>query len=409
MQKDSSLFARRAGLILQVLLGGVATTAMAQTPPGAMPVGPMFAYPELEVAARRDSNIALLPDATRKADTIWYVRPSVRLEAKQGVNTLNVGYRGEYGRYDSQTNFNFNNHDFTASGDVTLNERNNLKVGVQYQDRVDPPGTLNIAQTPTPNKWHQPSGTVLYTYGAQDADGKLELKGGYLDKKYVNNRFATAGLDHTEADYGGTFLWRIQPKTYATFNVKQTAYDYKESTSTLDSTNTFALIGLRWEATAATSGQFAIGGVKKKFEDAGHAAGRRDLSGTSWEGNIAWKPVSYSGIDFSTQHKPVDSTGLGNYMINETHQAVWTHAWNSQITSKLLGSYSTDKFSSAPVAAAAGADRNDTTKSVGLRLTYEMRRWLKLGADYLHSERSSNDTNFDYKRDQIMLFVAGTL
>lgn len=395
--------------MLQVLVGAMATTAMAQTPPGAMPVGPMFAYPELEIAANRDSNIALQPDATRKSGTIWYVRPAVRLEAKQGVNAFNLSYRGEYGRYDSQTNFNFNNHEVGATGDMTFDERNNLKLGLQYQDRVDPPGTLNIAQTPTPNKYHQPTFTALYTYGAQDAAGKLELKGGFLDKEYVNNRFATSGLDHSETDYGATFLWRIKPRTYATFNVKQTQYDYKESISTLNSTNTFALVGLRWDATAATSGQIAVGRVTKKFEDAGQAAGRKDLTDTSWEGSIAWKPVSYSSIDFSTQYRPVDSTGLGNYTINETYQAVWTHAWTSRITSKMLASYSSDKFASAPVAAIGGVDRSDTTKSGGLRLTYDMRRWLKLGADYLHSERSSNDVNFDYKREQIMLFVAGTL
>ena len=49
------------------------------------------------------------------------------------------------------------------------------------------------------------------------------------------------------------------PKTYATFNLKQSVYDYKEQTTVFNSTNTYALVGLRWEATAATSGKFAIG------------------------------------------------------------------------------------------------------------------------------------------------------
>ena len=38
-----------------------------------------------------------------------------------------------------------------------------------------------------------------------------------------------------------------------------------------------------------------------------------------------------------------------------------------------------------------------------------MRRWLKLGADYIYTTRDSNDTNFDYKRNQLMFFVSGTL
>jgi len=254
---------------------------MAESPPGSIPVGPMFAYPELEVATRHDSNIAMVPDAQRKSDTIWYLRPSVRLEAKQGVNLYELSYRGDYGRFNSQTTDNFEDHDFAARSDMTFDARNNLKLGLRYEDKVDPRGTLNLAATPTPNEWRKPSITGLYTYGAEDAKGKLELQGGYYDKRYQNNRdLGTAALDHNNTDYGGTFLWRVMPKTYATFNLRQSVYDYRESAVTLDSTNTYALIGLRWEATAATSGKFALGHVAKKFDDAGRQAGRR--RGCGW-------------------------------------------------------------------------------------------------------------------------------
>ena len=370
----------------------------------------MFAYPELEVAVKRDSNIAIVPDPLRKADTIWYLRPALRLEAKQGVNLYDVTYRGEYGRYDSQKTDNFNNHDLAARANMTFDARNNLKLGLQYQDKVDPRGTLNLAATPTPNEYRQSSGTGLYTYGAEDAKGKLELQGGYYDKRYLNNRdLGTAALDHTRTDYGGTFLWRVMPKSYATFNLRQSIFDYKEATSTLDSKNTYAFVGIRWEATAATSGRFALGNVTKKFDAAGQDAGRKDLSGLGWEGGITWKPLTYSSVDFLTQRMPVDSTGLGNFTINQAYQVLWTHAWSSRVSSNLTGSYSNDKFNNAPVAAAGGADREDTTKSVGLRLSYAMRRWLKMGAEYIYTLRDSNDNNFDYKRNQLMLFVSGTL
>ncbi len=370
----------------------------------------MFVYPELEVAVKRDSNIALVPDAQRKADTIWYLRPTVRLEAKQGVNLYDLTYSGEYGRYNSQTTDDFENHDLLARADLTFDARNNLKLGLQYLDKVDPRGTLNLAATPTPNEYRQSLATGLYTYGAVDAQGKLELEGGYYDKRYVNNRdLGTAALDHNRTDYGGTFLWRLMPKTYATFNLKQSVFDYNESAATLVSTNSYALLGLRWEATAATSGRFALGNVQKKFDTAGHNAGRPDVSKFGWQGGINWKPLRYSSVDFITQRMPVESTGLGNFTINEAYQAIWTHAWTSQISSTLSGSYTTDKFDNAPVAAAGGADRKDNTQSAGLRVTYLMRRWLKLGADYTYTTRDSNDNNFDYKRNQLMFFVSGTL
>lgn len=410
MLTTKSPVARRAVSKLGLLLCALAANAMAESPPGSVPIGPMFAYPELEVAAKRDSNIALVPDAQRKADTIWYLRPTVRLEAKQGVNVYDVTYRGEYGRYDSQKTDDFENHDFGANANVTFDARNNLKLGLRYQDKVDPRGTLNLAATPTPNEYRQTGATGLYTYGAQDAKGKLELEGGYYDKRYVNNRsLGTSALDHNNTSYGGTFLWRVMPKTYATFNLRQSAYDYTESTVTLDSKNTFALVGLRWEATAATSGKFSVGNLTKKFDSAGQAAGRRDFSGLAWEGAISWKPLKYSSIDFITQRAVNDSTGLGNFTVNQIHQALWTHAWTSRISSKLSGSYSSDKFNNAPVATAGGADRDDTTKSAGLRLDYSVKRWLKFGAEYLYGVRDSNDNNSDYKRNQLMFLLSATL
>ncbi len=410
MLTTNSLVTRRVFSKFGFLLSALAANAMAQSPPGSIPVGPMFAYPELEVAAKRDSNIALVPDALRKADTIWYLRPTVRLEAKQGVNIYDVGYRGEYGRFDSQKTDDFENHDFFANANVTLDARNNVKLGVQYLDKVDPRGTLNLAATPTPNQYRQPIVTGLYTYGAEDAKGKLELKGGYYDKRYVNNRdLGTSALDHTNTDYGGTFLWRVMPKTYATFNLRQEIYDYKQSTVTLDSTNTYALVGLRWEATAATSGRFSLGNLRKKFDAAGQNAGRRDFSGLAWTGGINWKPLRYSSVDFNTQRNANDSTGLGNFTINQTYQLGWTHAWTSRVSSNVTGSYSNDKFNAAPVAAAGGADREDSTKSIGLGLTYSVQRWLKVGADYTHGLRDSNDNNFDYRRNQLMFFLRGTL
>jgi hypothetical protein len=370
----------------------------------------MFAYPELEVAVKRDSNIAITPDANRKADTIWYLRPSLRVEAKDGANLYDITYRGDYGRYQDQTSDDFNNQDVNARANLTFNARNNLKLGLQYQDKVDPRGTLNLAATPTPNQWRQPSATALYTYGAEDAQGRLELAAGFLDKRYVNNRdLGTSALDHDRTDYGGTFLLRMAPKTYATFNLRQSQFDYKEAGSTLDSKNTYALAGVRWDASAATTGKFAIGSVRKQFEAAGHDVGREDRSSLAWEGGINWKPLSYSSVDFITQRTPIDSTGLGDFTINQANLVQWTHAWNSRFTSILTGSYWTDKFSRAPVPAAGNADRSDATRMLGLRLNYNLQRWLKVGAEYSYTTRDSNDDNFDYKRNQLMLFLSATL
>jgi hypothetical protein len=56
-----------------------------------------------------------------------------------------------------------------------------------------------------------------------------------------------------------------------------------------------------------------------------------------------------------------------------------------------------------------GVDRNDKLPSLGLRATYQMRRWLDFGAEYSWSKRDSNIDAADYKKNVIMLFVNATL
>lgn len=389
-------------------LGALSLNVFAQTPPGAMPVGPLMAYPEIEVGLKRDSNIALQPDATKKADTVLSIKPSVRLEAKSGVNIYDLAYRGEYLRYSSQTSDNVENHEITGNGNITFDARNNLKVRLQYADRFDPRGSLNIVATPTPNEYHQSTVGGVYTYGAENAQGKLELKGEYYDKSYVSNRVTTAALDHNRGELGGTFLWRVQPKTFATFTARQADYKYTTGgANTLDSKDNFYLVGLRWDATAATSGRFSIGNQTKKFESPGLTAGRKNFSGTAWEGGVNWKPLSYSSVDFSTSRSTTDSTGIGDFNIAQNNQAVWTHAWTSSISSNVTGGYSTNKFSRGFIA--GGAEREDKTSTLGLKVNYALQRWLKVGADYTHTSRDSNDNLFDYKRNVFMIFVAATL
>jgi hypothetical protein len=397
-----------SGRAIVTLLGVASLNVFAQTPPGAIPLGPMMAYPEIEVGMRRDNNIALQPDATKRADTITSIKPGVRIEAKQGVNVFDVSYRGEFLRYNQQTSDNVENHDVTANGNMTFDARNNLKLRLGYTDRFDPRGSLPSVNTPTPNEYRQSTVSGLYTYGAEDAEGKLEFQGGYNTKSYVNNRAATANLDQEKTDMGGTFLWRVQPKTYATFTLKQSDYHYTTPATTLvDSKDVFYLVGARWEATALTSGRFSFGRQTKKFEK----AGPQNFSGTSWEGGVNWKPLSYSSVDFSTKRNTNDSTGLGDFGINQSNQAVWNHAWTSSISSALTGGYSTDKFSRGvpPGGVTSGADRSDKTTTLGLRVNYAIQRWLKAGGDFTHTARDSNDNTSDYKRNVLMFFLSATL
>lgn len=393
--------------VLGSALASTSPNATAQSPAGSLQLGPVYVYPEVEFAVQRDDNIALQPDADRVADTIKYVRPALRLDARSGAHYYDAGYRGEYARYNSVTSDDHDNHELFAGGDWTIGVRNNLKLKGQYLDKFDQRGALQIF-TPTPNEYRQSILAGLFTYGAAEAAGKLELQAGSYNKEYLNNRAQTAQLDHSRTDFGATLLLRVQPKTYASLAARHYRFDYTETGSAKDNKETSVFAGLRWDITNQTSGKFGAGYLTKKFDP---ATGVNDeFSGPGWEGVITWKPLFYSGVEFLTHKRPVEATGVGDFVVNQTYQLVWTHVWGSRVSSILTAAYSKDRYVDAPVAVAGGQeDRRDVVHLGSVRILYAVQRWLKLGAEYVGTTRDSNSDNFDYLRHQAMLLANFTI
>ncbi len=158
------------------------------------------------------------------------------------------------------------------------------------------------------------------------------------------------------------------------------------------------LVGATWEATAATTGIVKFGTMKKDFKE----GARADVNTPSWDAQIQWTPLTYSKWDFILSRGWRETTpGLGDTVLATNSIVRWTHAWTSQFSTAATGSYGIDDYK--------GVDRNDKIPSLGLRGTYQMRRWLDIGADYSWSKRNSNVDSEDYRKNVIMLFVNATL
>ena len=83
--RDARLFcAAVAGFV------GVALPAVAQesSKPSGVPVGPMVAYPEVDLTFKSNDNIYSQPaSGTRKSSNITVIAPKIKLQAKDGPHT----------------------------------------------------------------------------------------------------------------------------------------------------------------------------------------------------------------------------------------------------------------------------------------------------------------------------------
>ena len=286
-----------------------------------------------------------------------------------------------------------------GTGDMVFSGRTGLKLRAEYKHGHDPRGSTDRGVSASPDEFDNTGVSGVFRYGAPGARGRIEIDGSAFDRRYTNNRVSTAGSDRTTAGLGGTFFWRVMPRTELLAQVSHTNIDYQLATSTQDSTETRYLVGVKWEATAATTGTAKFGRQTKKFD----AAGRQNFSGNSWDVGVRWSPLTYSVFDFVSSKQAAESTGVGDAVVGKNYGVTWSHAWSSRLRTQALASFRNDAF------AGAGVTRKDDTTSFGLKVAYDFRRWLRLGAEVTHTERESNGVDLNYKRNLLLFTVGATL
>ena len=388
---------------LTVVAVFAAGSALAQTPattsgPGGIPVGPLTVYPGVDLAHGYNDNLFLRPTAT-SSSSYTIVSPYVRAEAKTGPHKFDFGLRIDSGRYHSSPADSYTDYAFVGTGDMVFSGRAGLKLRAEHKRGHDPRGSTDRGISAAPDEYDTTGISGVFRYGAQGARGRIEIDGAANTRSYVNNRTTTQVSDRDTIGGGATFFWRVMPRTELLAQLSRSSIDYQLGTSTQDSTETRLLAGVKWEATAATTGTAKFGRQTKTFD----STARQNVSSSSWDLGVRWSPLTYSVFDFVSSKQTGESTGVGDSVLGTNYGATWSHAWSSRLRTQALASFRNDAF------IGAGITRKDDTSSFGLKVAYDFRRWLKLGAEYTHTERDSNTSTFNYKRNLLLFTVGATL
>lgn len=396
-RRQHALGALIAGLFLSS--AALAADSSEANKPAGIPVGPLTVYPTIDVTVKHDDNIAQ-SNTGRISSNVTIIAPAVTLEGKSGANFFGLKYRLEDGNYSRSGNDDYTDQFAGAYASFALGVRGDLKLNADYTEQHDARGTIAGQNASYPEEYRTSGVRGAFSWGAEGAPGKIELEAGYLDKEYTTNFSGIQQYsDRENKDAGATFYWKVMPKTQLLFQAKQTEIDYKHVLLTnQDSTETRYYVGATWEATALTSGTVKLGTLKKDFE------AHPSYSTGSWDVGVTWSPLTYSHFNLNTnrQTNEVDSS-VGDAVRSSNYALAWKHDWNSFLASNVrMGKLEEDYVLNGSVA----GQRADSSKTFGLGFDYQARRWLKLGADYSHTDRSSNLGANDFKRN-VLMFTAG--
>ena len=369
----------------------------AESAAGGIPVGPMTAYPGVDLAIGYDDNLLRSPSNTISTPVI-VIAPYITLEGRSGPHRFDIRYRGATGLYGNSSQDNYNDNALQANAKLVFTSRSDLAARLEYKHAHDPRGSTDRPLSEHPDRYWQASAFAVYGYGGEGAKGRIEVDGGYYQRRYTNNRQFTALSDRDVASVGGTFFWRVAPKTRLLIQGQYIDYDYVDPASDQDSSDRYLYLGAQWDVTAKTTGFAKYGYSRKVFKSSTNPT----ESGSSWDLGVRWSPLTYSVFDFTTYRRFEESTGVGDSIVQSRLGARWTHAWNSRLSHSVGYDFTNDKYQ-------GNSNRDDNTNALGLKVDYRFRRWLKFGAEYTYADRDSNEPQYRYHRNIIMFSVGATL
>ncbi|BBP45256.1 hypothetical protein THMIRHAS_06290 [Thiosulfatimonas sediminis] len=363
-------------LLIPVIL--VSQSAFALDPQSFGEAG-VYLTPTLSVGVTQDDNIRATSAAT--SSSVVSVTPNFALSAEKGANKFNANYSLNHRIYSVGSVDDLTDHNLNLSSNLVFDVRNNLSLSANYAK------TENIADARVAgqvDKFSDLGFNGLYVYGAPSATGNIEVGVGHLRKRADD--VVNADLERDVNSASILFSLQATAKTRFIAELNTSLFEYV-SAQEKNGQNYAALAGVRWDATAKTSGQIKAGYQKKVFDD----LAAEDSSIFNWDVSVIWAPKTYSTFTLTSSQK-IDEGNYGAASADtQTNMITWAHDWGNRINSNVSFSYLNQDYSNG---------RKDESDSFSVGLDYAFRRWLDFTARYTYGSKNSTEQISNYDRNQ---------
>lgn len=394
--------------LLSVLVASGMANANGTFAPSAIPLdNGINITPTISVALKNDDNITFQTE-NEVSSMITIINPVINAELDDGVNVYGLYYSGKSGSYADSKDDDYFDHDLLFSANLGLSAYTALDLGASYAAGHEPRGTGNSEGNgdaiDEPTKFSNLSLSADYSYGLKESNGRIELFGSINDKSYDQSLLVTSGVttdltegkDFTSNKFGGAFYFQTGAGGELFVEASDSLIRYEESGSSRDSDDIRLLLGVKWEATALTSGSFKIGYQSKEFE----IANRDDFGGLAWEGNLQYQPFTFSTITLTTSSAAKDPSVVGDYIEDKVLSATWTHSFTDMIDANILYNYNSEDY-----VGDSASGREDETTVIGVSLNYTFRPNVLISGEFNNMDRTSTSAGIGFTQNVVGINV----
>ncbi|MBO1923330.1 outer membrane beta-barrel protein [Thiomicrorhabdus sp. 6S3-12] len=336
--------------------------------------------PTLNLSYLYDDNIRATQNAL--SSKVTTINPQLALNMDSAKSTFSALYSYSRRIYEEDSVDPLTDYSFSANSTYAFDVRNNLKVSTGLNKTENIANATQVGET---DKMKNFNLGAVYVYGAPSATGNLEF-GLSMDNIRAQDQI-NAALERDSGAANLLFSVRGAGTTRLLAEAQIVQHHYI-SAGYKDGANYTGRIGVRWEATAKTSGEVKIGYERKEFDDS--AMDGSEL--VNWAAQITWQPRTYSTFTLSSSQR-IDEGNYGASSVDVRENSLdWRHDWGNRIQSNVMAAYSSKEYSNG---------RNDDARNFSIRLDYQVRRWMDIGIGYIFSDQNSSDIDYDYDREQV--------
>ena len=385
----------KKSLLATFIAGSIFNCAHAIEPAGINTESGILITPLLQTGLKYDDNI-FSQSQDEKGSTILTIDPTVNFLLDDGINSYSVDVGLNSGTFFSSSDDNY--LDGFLGFDIHLEpssmSRFDLSASANWTTEARGTGiTEGLGEAVTePLTYRDQVVTGTYEFGALSTNAKMAFDAKYYNKEYTNFENNTKYRNYDSFLFGTTFSYNTGAATDVFVEVNKDAirYDHIEpQQSTRSSDDYRALVGIKWEATALTTGSVKLGYQNKDFE----ARNRENFSGLSWDAGVTWQPLTYTSFNFSTKRAAKDPNVEGSYINESVHSVAWNHEWATRLNTSVSASYVKEDYS--------GVSRKDDTTTLSAQANYVLQRWVDVSVYVDITDKDSTRDNIYFDKNLV--------
>jgi len=369
--------------------------------PGALQIGNFDVTPTLSMDLQDNDNIFRRLDDEQDS-LILITAPRIDASLQDGVNRYNFHAEIIDGSYRATSEDDFTDWSIGGEAHMELDSRNIFDLNLRHFSTHENRGTGLSQYRELPLKPHfvdQQEAGLRYQFGNENSNGRLVFDTSFLGYEYTSSTAFTDEFSYDRVNLGGTFYLNVLARTELLFQVLHTTVDYSDDPSrgnplgfnSRDSDETYAYVGVAWEATGTTTGTIKIGVGEKDFA----SNSRVDIDEPSYEASLSWAPLSYSILNFNAERSFDESFGLGDAREMTEFGVTWDHNWSTRFATHVGASYQDFDY--------VGIDLSDTFEVYSAGISYAFARWLDLRMEFVSDTRDTNENLFGYEQNMLVL------